>query len=131
MTVVEDDAGAARIMADAGYRTEPPFKGFVVIGDAGKPCGAVTLTRKSATEVELGALGHDMARKDLLKALFRYVFDTMGARRVSSLSWAASKRSARALRCLGFIEEGRKRQYGADGEDLILWGMLRHECRFL
>lgn len=66
-----------------------------------------------------------------LSASFRYPFMQMECRRVTGLVRADNVDAQRFDEHLGFKREGLIRQGCNDGTDLILYGMLKSECRFL
>lgn len=68
--------------------------------------------------------------RDFIRAVFRYVFEELGCRRVTGRVDAALPWS-RQLSRLGFVEEGRLRGGAPSGGDTIIFGMLRQECRWL
>lgn len=79
-------------------------------------------------EVSIGSTGG--LSREFIRAVFRYVFLELGCRRATgrvdaSLPWAGQ------LKRLGFVEEGRLREGATSGGDTIIFGMLRHECRWL
>jgi RimJ/RimL family protein N-acetyltransferase len=66
-----------------------------------------------------------------MAACFRYPFLQLGVNRVSGLVRADNKDAQRFDEALGFKPEGVLREAAADGADLILYGMLKRECRYL
>lgn len=66
-----------------------------------------------------------------LAACFKYPFLVLGCLRVTGLVRADNRDAQRFDEHLGFCREGVVRQGCSDGTDLILYGMLRSECRFL
>lgn len=70
------------------------------------------------------------ATKDFLFHAFNYPFNILGCSRVTGLvridNIAAQKFDER----IGFIKEGVLRE-GQDGTDLIVYGMLKRECRWI
>ena len=61
-----------------------------------------------------------------------YPFIQLGNRRISAVISTLNERSLRFTRHFGgWKEEGRLREAGEDGEDMIVFGMLRRECPFL
>lgn len=66
-----------------------------------------------------------------LAATFRYPFIQLGCRRVTGLVRADNGDAQRFDEHLGFRREGVMREGTNDGCDLILYGMLKSECRFL
>ncbi|MRN43474.1 MULTISPECIES: GNAT family protein [unclassified Brucella] len=69
--------------------------------------------------------------RDYLRMVFAYPFVQLQFRRVTSLVPETNTASARFCAHTGFREEGRLREAGLHGEDLIVFGMLRRECRWL
>ncbi|MBJ9695757.1 GNAT family N-acetyltransferase [Burkholderia cenocepacia] len=66
-----------------------------------------------------------------LAACFRYPFVQMQCRRVTGLVRADNAAAQRFDEHLGFRREGLLRQGCTDGTDMILYGMLASECRYL
>jgi RimJ/RimL family protein N-acetyltransferase len=62
---------------------------------------------------------------------FRYPFEQLGCRRVTGLVPAKNLEAQHFDEHLGFVLEGRVRDILPDGDDLIIYGMLREECRWL
>lgn len=60
-----------------------------------------------------------------------FPFIQCGFPRISCIVSEANFLSLRFTRLFGWTEEGRLREAGPNGEDLVLFGMLRHECRYL
>ena len=79
-------------------------------------------------ELSIGSSGG--LSRDFIRAVFGYVFNDLNCRRVTgrvdaSLDWAAR------LERLGFVPEGRMRSAAVSGQDTLIFGMLRRECRWL
>lgn len=66
-----------------------------------------------------------------LSACFRYPFLQERCRRITGLVRADNATAQRFDEHLGFKREGLIRQGCTDGTDMILYGMLVNECRFL
>lgn len=62
---------------------------------------------------------------------FAYPFFHLKCERVTGFVRSDNIDAQRFDEHLGFIREGRLRRACADGTDLIVYGMLREECRFL
>jgi RimJ/RimL family protein N-acetyltransferase len=62
---------------------------------------------------------------------FRYPFEQLGCARVTALVPGKNTVAQRFDEHLGFTLEGRVRKILPDGDDLIIYGMLREECRWL
>lgn len=77
-----------------------------------------------------GAPGRRWLTRGYLLAIFRYPFEQLGVRRITALVEAHNADSLRFVRHLGFKREGVMR-HGAVNDDLIVFGMLREECRYI
>ena len=69
--------------------------------------------------------------RTFLRAAFAYPFKQLGCTRVSGLVRVDNADAQRFDEHLGFVREGLIRRGDDDGTDLILYGMLREECRWL
>jgi RimJ/RimL family protein N-acetyltransferase len=68
--------------------------------------------------------------KEYLKVAFRYPFEQLNVQRVTGYVPSTNLTARRFDEHLGFVEEGRMRQALPD-DDLIVYGMLKTECRWL
>lgn len=66
-----------------------------------------------------------------LYAAFAYPFNELKVSRVTGLISATNQKSRKFAESLGFVKEGECRRGSPDGSDLIIYGMLREECRFM
>jgi RimJ/RimL family protein N-acetyltransferase len=66
-----------------------------------------------------------------LRETFRYPFNQLKVTRLTARVPALNKASQEFVRRLGFHFEGCVRKALAGGEDLIVYGMLKDECRWL
>lgn len=69
--------------------------------------------------------------RDYIRMVFAYPFLQLEFRRVTSLVSEHNEASLKFCRHFGWKEEGRMREAGLNGEDLIILGMLRRECRWI
>lgn len=95
-----------------------------------QPVAVAVIEHWCGWDCELSIASTGGLSRDFIRAVFGYVFDQLGCRRVTgrvsaSLAWA------KQLQRLGFREEGRLREAAPDGGDTIVFGMLRQECRWL
>ncbi len=65
-----------------------------------------------------------------LRALFYYPFMQLKVDRMTAFTPSRSKGTRRFLSHLGFVQEGIMRQ-GFKGDDCIIYGMLRDECKWI
>lgn len=142
-TMIRDDAGAKALASARGVVVPPlyelipsplgmearqMFMGWRVASvSKGADLGFVILFASVDGEdweiMAEGGWGADVAAR-----LFRFIFVAKGHARVSARCKATNARNVRALKRIGFVEEGRKRL--PEG-DVILFGMTRDECRLL
>lgn len=75
--------------------------------------------------------GRRWMTRAFLRAVFRYPFVQLECQRVTGYVPASNADALRFDRHLGFVEEGRMREALPTGEDVLVLGMLRRECRWL
>jgi RimJ/RimL family protein N-acetyltransferase len=125
----EDDT--ARIIAErSGLAVIPPFAGLVVRNERGDAHGAVILSHFDGEDCEIQCVGHDYWTAGTVRKVFRYALDALNCKRVSARTVASNERCIAAMEAIGFRREGVKRK-AHEGEDVVMFGMLREECRLL
>lgn len=75
--------------------------------------------------------GKRWTTKEFMYAFFAYPFVQLKCRRVTGLVRESNSAARKFDEHVGFIQEGVIRQAFEDGEDAILYGMLKSECRYL
>jgi len=75
--------------------------------------------------------GKNWLTRDFLFRAFAYPFIQLKCNRVTVLVRVDNSRSRKFVEHLGFIQEGLLRRAAVDGTDMIVYGMLQNECRFL
>lgn len=78
-----------------------------------------------------GVHGSRWMTKLYLQTIFAYPFEKLKVRRINVCIAESNKSSTKLVEHMGFKAEGRVRLGAPDGGDLIIYGMLREECRFL
>lgn len=68
---------------------------------------------------------------ELLFHVFAYPFNQLNCSRVTAPIRATNKASIQCVKALGFQHEGTLRKAGRGGEDILVYGMLREECRWI
>lgn len=68
---------------------------------------------------------------DILSLVFGYPFLQVGVRRITAPIAASNRAACHTAESLGFVAEGRLRAAELSGDDLVIYGMLRGECRWL
>lgn len=69
--------------------------------------------------------------RPFLATVFAYPFEQLGVRRVTARIGANNPKAEHFLRSLGFTHEGTIRKGWEPNIDLLIYGLLKEECRFL
>lgn len=69
--------------------------------------------------------------RDTLEVVFDYVFNQLKCVRMSVTLPKGAKKNREFLEKLGFIMEGTKRRGFPGGQNAILYGLLKEECKWL
>jgi RimJ/RimL family protein N-acetyltransferase len=69
--------------------------------------------------------------KSTLRVFFEYPFHQIRCVRVTALSAKANRKSRDLATRLGFKEEGCVRHGLGTGKDMMVYGLLKHECRWI
>lgn len=78
-----------------------------------------------------GEPGSHWLSQEFLYRVFAYPFLQLKCYRVTGLVRADNLHAQRFDEKLGFVREGLMRKAASDGTDMIVYGMLREDCRFL
>jgi hypothetical protein len=126
------DAAVGSWMAGKlGQTFLPPYTAIGILGWNGQLVGGMLFNQYAEGDVEVTCFAPGRLGRGPLKAGCAYVFQTLGCNRMSARTRASSLAVQVVLRKIGFQQEGVLRQYYSDGEDAILFGMLKGECRWL
>lgn len=87
--------------------------------------------RGSDITVSIAASSPKWALPDTMAMLFQYPFGQLGLRRITCLVAESNRRSARFCEGLGFVPEGRLREGAPDGSDMLIFGLLARDCKYL
>ena len=95
--------------------------------------GAVVFTEFTGRDIHVHIASQNPVwfTRPYLKVISEYPFVHCGVERVTALIDEKNERSRRLFKGWGGCEEGRLRNYIADGQDAIVCGMLKRECRYL
>lgn len=101
--------------------------------DDGKPVAAVIYNLFSGADIAMhvAAEGKRWMTREYLATVFRYPFLQLGCRRVTGYVPASNETALRFDLHLGFQREGLMRQAMQNGDDVIVLGMLKNECRWI
>ena len=114
-----------------GVRLVPPYTSFGMIGPDGLLAGAMIFNGFNEGNAEVSIYAPRAVSRGSLRAAASYVFETNGCNRLTARTRASSLSVRRFIDKVGFQQEGVLRAYYQDGEDAILYGLLRSECRWL
>lgn len=109
------------------------FKAFGVLEDKQLIAGIV-FNRYSYPDISMHVASDEKKSwlsKHLLFELFYYAFEVCKCFRVTATVDATKEAVLKFDKKIGFVQEGVKRKACMNGNDLIVLGMLRKECRFL
>ncbi|MCA1490094.1 GNAT family N-acetyltransferase [Ensifer sp. NBAIM29] len=105
-----------------GIRSDKSFHGVVVFD-------AFTTTGCWVSVASDG--GRQWITREYIIRVFAYPFIQLGYPRLNSFVSINNADAIRFNESFGFTREGVMRQAGHEGEDIIMFGMLRRECRWL
>lgn len=112
------------------------FEGYSAIGleNDGELVAGVVYDYHTGPSVN-ASIASDGSRRWLnpayLAAIFCYPFRQLGCNRITVFVRTDNHDSQRFVTHLGFKQEGRLRAACADGSDVIVYGILKDECRFI
>ena len=85
----------------------------------------------TSIEVHIAAVGKRWATRHFLGEIVRYPFEQLGCVRMTAPIPASNEASRRFVEHYGFTQEGRIRRQLKNGEDLIIYGLLHEECKWV
>lgn len=121
---------SARIFGDDDF---PPNSVAIGLEEDGRLIAGVVYTDYSGSSITMSVAADKKGwmNKALLRAAFDFPFNQLKVRRISGLVRTDNLDAQRFDEHLGFKREGLIREGDDDGCDLILYGMLRSECRWI
>jgi hypothetical protein len=135
--LADNDERVARWVADRLPRLElgsTPYTAIGLVGPTGHLVAGVVYDTYIGTSIDMHVAavpGKRWMTRKFLGEAFRYPFLQLGVRRVTGRVAADNAAAIEFDTRLGFQLEGRVRQLLDDGQDLLIFGMLREECRWL
>lgn len=85
----------------------------------------------NSADIHCAAVDGRWLTRPFLTAVFRYPFEQLKVRRVTARIGANNPKARKFLLHLGFKHEGTIRQGWEPDVDLLVFGLLKNECRFL
>ena len=118
-----------------GGREHLPMDSFCIgiAAEDGSLVGGVVYTSFDGVGVTLHSAGTSRMwlNRMFLKAVFSYPFKQLKCRRLTTIVRADNPHASVVAEKAGFKLEGRLREGEPDGCDLLIYGMLKNECRWL
>lgn len=125
-----DEFVAGWVEERMGVKITPPYSTFGIIGTNGLLTGAMIFNGFNEGNAEVSIYAPKAVTRGSLRAAASYLFDTAGCNRVTARTRASNLRVRRFIEKVGFQREGVLRAYYQDGEDAILYGLLKTENRW-
>jgi len=97
---------------------------------SGVLAGGIVYTQHSHPNIIMAAVLEAPLTRRFLRALFYYPFLQLGCERITVLIDDNNLKSRRLVEHVGWKLEGRLRR-ARPGGDVLLYGLLREECRWL
>lgn len=118
-----------------GFPPETFWGNFNALGlviDSRLVAGVIYNGYESANvNMHIGAIGSHWLTPEFLFAAFDYPFNELSKNRASAYIKGSNAKAHKFVRHLGFKYEGKLRRFYKDGDDQIVYGLLREQCRFL
>lgn len=87
--------------------------------------------REVNIEMTIASSSPRWCMRGILAGLFWYPFEQLGLARVTAIAERSNQPVRAFLGRLGFREEGVMRRAFRNGNDAVIYGMLREECRWI
>jgi RimJ/RimL family protein N-acetyltransferase len=130
-TIMQDDE-RARAFIEYNMRVSicAPFSGLI-IEENGMLVGAIIFNNyEPGQNVHITAFGPMAFSSFVVREIIRYAFVVLGCVRMTAVTREINSTAVRALKKIGFIQEGVMRQRFADCDGIIL-GLLRSEQKIV
>ena len=132
--LVDYDGTVARwVSGQLGIADFGPCVAIGIIQDDELIAGSVfTSYREASIEISFASTTPRWCTRSTLRgAVFWYPFEQLGCHRLTAMTRSKATSVRKFLRHLGFTEEGVMRRALLDGDDVVIHGILREECRWL
>lgn len=132
MLLVHDDQRIAQWVKERIPYVQS-FDNSVAFGvlDNGEIVGGVVFNNYRGFDIHMSAALDAPLTRQSLRTLCGYAFGQLEVRRVTSITGKKNRKARRALRIIGFTEEGTCKR-ALDGEnDAVVYGLLREHCKWI
>ena len=110
-------------------------QGLGILHDGALTCAVVFDNWRPATKSVFVSIAVEnkakLKKSDFLPQFFDYGFNHLGCKRITCLIDKNNEKSIKLCSRIGFSYEGTLRQASPSGNDLLVFGMLEQECRWL
>jgi len=128
------DEAVADFVADhiPEYRaSHTPFSTVGLCDAAGQIVGGCIFENYNHINVEAHIAVAGPVPRFFIRECFHYPFVQLGCRRITVLVREKNEAGRKFVHRLGFVQEGRIREALPNYENLIVYGILKHHCRWL
>jgi RimJ/RimL family protein N-acetyltransferase len=113
-----------------GIEIIPPYTALGIVSAHGQLTGGMVFNNQSEADIELSIVAPKRLTRGICRVIAQYAFETAGCMRMTARTRESNLQVRRVIEKVGFRQEGVLRGYYRDGEDAILFGLLRSECRW-
>jgi len=93
--------------------------------------GGIVFNNYRGFDIHMSAAMDCALTRQSLRTLCEYVFWQLNVRRVTAITGKKNRKARKALRIIGFIEEGTCK-HALDGvQDAVVYGLLRENCKWI
>lgn len=113
-----------------GIRIAEPFCGYAMFNSEGKIVGAFAFNNYTGINAALTIACEIPVGIRASRFIADVAFNDLGCDRLSATTKATNERALKALRQVGFVQEGVLREFFGE-DDGIIFGLLRHEQKLV
>ena len=116
------------------FEANGPFKAVGILDNDGLLVAGACyhdFFNNSAMFAGAASRGRKWATKNVMRGLFAHAFIALELHRLTALVDETNTQAVKWNLKAGFVEEGRLREAGKDESDVIVFGLLKSECRWI
>lgn len=110
-----------------GFTANPDTTNFLAYAPKGKIEACIVFAHYSGNDMELTAASDGRFPRHLLRIAFTYVVEQCGCQRVTFKTRPENQAAIANVVRLGARLEGRQRDYYGEGDDALIFGLLRKD----
>lgn len=106
---------------------------YVAIGyeRQGELVGGVVFTQYTVTNITITTVLDAPLSRKFLRAIYYYPFLQLKVKRITALIDKRNTASRELVEHDGYVKEGCLREASPNGDDVIVYGLLRKDCRWI